>query len=90
MKVYDYMYMYLYRVCGNVFFLSFSQHSYLKNISTFLHICETKFRLKESDLFVESDLYDVDNFQKVCSYAQKLNCLSRIVELGSSYWCKRL
>ena len=42
-----------------------TQHSYLRNISTFLSACGTKFKIKESDLFAESDLYDVDNFQKV-------------------------
>lgn len=55
--------------------LSPNQHSYLKNISTFLHICKSKFRIKESDLFIESDLYDVDNFQKVCVYVCVCMCV---------------
>jgi len=41
------------------------QYSYIRNISAFLQACQTKFRIKESDLFTESDLYDVDNFKKV-------------------------
>ena len=59
--------------------LSLDQHSYLKNISTFLHICESKFRIKESDLFVESDLYDVDNFQKVCVCTSHSLCVRACV-----------
>ena len=41
------------------------QYSYIRNISAFLQACQSKFRIKESDLFTESDLYDVDNFKKV-------------------------
>ena len=41
------------------------QHSYLKNISAFLSACRYKFKINDGDLFAESDLYDVDNFQKV-------------------------
>ena len=41
------------------------QHSYLRNIAAFLQACRSKFNIGDADLFSDSDLYDVDNFQKV-------------------------
>lgn len=41
------------------------QHHYLRNIAAFLQACRSKFSIMDSDLFSDSDLYDVDNFQKV-------------------------
>ncbi|XP_029030138.2 proto-oncogene vav isoform X2 [Betta splendens] len=42
-----------------------SQFLCLKNIRTFLSVCQDRFHLKKSDLFEVFDLFDVRNFAKV-------------------------
>nr|XP_057944000.1 proto-oncogene vav-like isoform X2 [Doryrhamphus excisus] len=44
-----------------------SQFLCLKNIRTFLGVCQEKFHLKKSDLFEAFDLFDVRDFAKVLS-----------------------
>lgn len=58
------------------------QHSYLKNISAFLSACRYKFKMSDSDLFAESDLYDVDNFQKVMHLLSRLSHSSEALSKG--------
>uniref|UniRef100_A0A3Q2ZAK7 Osteoclast-stimulating factor 1 n=1 Tax=Hippocampus comes TaxID=109280 RepID=A0A3Q2ZAK7_HIPCM len=43
-----------------------SQFLCLKNIRTFLGVCQSKFQLKKSELFDAFDLFDVRDFAKVC------------------------
>ena len=62
------------------------QHSYLKNISAFLSACKTKFKIKDQDLFNESDLYDVDNFKKVC-YIPYTYLFSRVYIFANCLEC---
>lgn len=59
------------------------QHSYLRNIAAFLQACRSKFNISDSDLFSDSDLYDVDNFQKVMHV---LSLLSHTPEALSQGW----
>ena len=56
------------------------QHSYLRNISAFLQACQKHFNLQ--DLFVESDLYDVDNFKKVMQVLSRLSNSPEALGLG--------
>ena len=48
--------------------ISCPQHSFLKNIQTFLHALTSSLGFEESDLFADSDLYDADNFKKVSKH----------------------
>ena len=57
-----------------------SQHSYLRNIAAFLQACKKQFNLQ--DLFVESDLYEVDNFKKVMQVLSRLSHSPQALSLG--------
>eukprot|EP00731_Ephydatia_muelleri_P024738 Em0016g1009a len=59
------------------------QHSFIKNIQTFLHTLTSSFGFEEGDLFADSDLYDVDNFKKVM---HTLSRLSQVPEAMSFGW----
>lgn len=56
------------------------QHSYLRNIYAFLQACKKHFNLQ--DLFVESDLYEVDNFKKVMQVLSRLSHSPEALGLG--------
>jgi hypothetical protein len=56
------------------------QHSYLRNIAAFLQACKKHFNLQ--DLFVESDLYEVDNFKKVMQVLSRLSHSPEALSLG--------
>lgn len=56
------------------------QHSYLRNIAAFLLACKKHFNLQ--DLFVESDLYEVDNFKKVMQVLSRLSHSPEALSLG--------
>ena len=56
------------------------QHSYLRNIAAFLQACQKHFNLQ--DLFVETDLYEVDNFKKVMQVLSRLSHSPEALGLG--------
>ncbi|CAI8050161.1 Guanine nucleotide exchange factor VAV2 [Geodia barretti] len=56
------------------------QHYYLRNIAAFLQACKKHFNLQ--DLFVETDLYEVDNFKKVMQVLSRLSHSPEALGLG--------
>jgi guanine nucleotide exchange factor VAV len=56
------------------------QHSYLRNIAAFLQACRKHFNLQ--DLFVETDLYEVDNFKKVMQVLSQLSHSPEALGMG--------
>lgn len=60
-----------------------AQHTFLKNISSFLVACKVNFRIATEDLFEDSDLYEVTNFGKV---VHLLSVLSHTPEARDHKW----
>ncbi|XP_061769760.1 proto-oncogene vav-like isoform X2 [Nerophis ophidion] len=59
-----------------------SQFLCLKNIRTFLDVCQTKFHLRKSDLFEAFDLFDVRDFAKVLNTLSILSHSPISIERG--------
>ncbi|XP_019717750.1 proto-oncogene vav isoform X3 [Hippocampus comes] len=59
-----------------------SQFLCLKNIRTFLGVCQSKFQLKKSELFDAFDLFDVRDFAKVLSTLSILSHSSIATQKG--------
>eukprot|EP00731_Ephydatia_muelleri_P024737 Em0016g1008a len=58
------------------------QHSFVKNIQTFLHALTSSFGFEEGLLFANNDLYEVDNFKKVMNTLSLLSQKPEALSLG--------